>query len=100
MSYAETLLPEFDHEMANTRKVTVTLPIEQVQAISDLVAANRAGSVSGFVQHAVGNALDDIAGWGAMLAAALHDTGGELTSVERQWADEILSGRAGHGDAA
>jgi hypothetical protein len=43
-----------------------------------------------FVQHAVGVALDDVAGWGAMLADALGDTGGELSAQERRWADEVL----------
>lgn len=86
--------------MATTRKVTVTLPVGQFQAITDLVSSGRATSVSGFVQDAVGVALDDVVGWGAMLADALQDTGGELTSAERQWADTILAGQAGHGSAA
>ncbi|MBO0817417.1 MAG: ribbon-helix-helix protein, CopG family [Actinobacteria bacterium] len=77
-----------------TRKVTVTLDEEQLERIRSLVAAGGAASVSGFVQHAVRMALDDVAGWGAMLAAALTDTGGDLSAEERAWADEILAGRA------
>jgi hypothetical protein len=50
--------------------------------------------VSGFVQHAVAVALDDIAGWGAMLAEALRQTGGPLSDDERAWADDVLSTRA------
>ena len=73
-----------------TRKVTVTLDEDQVTAIRNLVVAGRASSVSGFVQHAVGVALDDVAGWGAMLAEALVATGGGLTADERKWADEVL----------
>ena len=48
------------------------------------------------MQHAVAVALDDVAGWGAMLADALRDTGGELSGQERRWADEVLGtkGRA------
>jgi hypothetical protein len=46
--------------------------------------------VSGFVQHAVGVSLDDVAGWGAMLADALRDSGGELSREERSWADNVL----------
>ncbi len=46
--------------------------------------------MSGFVQHAVAVALDDVAGWGAMLASALKETGGELSKKEMDWADEIL----------
>lgn len=74
-----------------TRKVTITLDVDQVDRIRDLVESGSAPSVSGFVQHAVGVALDDVAGWGAMLADALRDTGGELTAAERRWADEALS---------
>jgi hypothetical protein len=47
--------------------------------------------VSGFVQHAVSVALDDVAGWGALLAEALRETGGPLTGEERAWADEMLN---------
>ena len=73
-----------------TRKVTVTLEEDQLARIRALVAAGKASTVSGFVQHAVTVALDDVAGWGAMLADALSKTGGDLTPEERVWADEIL----------
>ena len=73
-----------------TRKVTVTLDEQQLARIRGLVEAGKTPSVSGFVQHAVGVALDDVAGWGAMLAEALQQTGGDLTAEERAWADEIL----------
>lgn len=79
--------------MANTQKITVTLPTESVEAIRRLVAAGKAASVSGFVQHSVRVSLDDVAGWGTMLAEALRETGGEMTPEERAWADEVL----GHG---
>lgn len=86
--------------MATTEKVTVTLPTAQVAAIRRLVSAGASSSVSGFVQHAVGVALDDIAGWGAMLADALATTGGELTDEERDWADSVLGGGTRSGEAA
>jgi Arc/MetJ-type ribon-helix-helix transcriptional regulator len=73
-----------------SKKVTITLDAEQVQQVRTLVDAGRAASVSGFVQHAVGVALDDVAGWGAMLAQALDDSGGPLTAEERAWADTAL----------
>ena len=73
-----------------TRKVTITLDEAQLDRIRSLVQAGTAASVSGFVQHAVAVALDDIAGWGAMLAEALRATGGELSDKERAWADEVL----------
>jgi len=73
-----------------TRKVTITLDELQLDQIRSLVQARTASSVSGFVQHAVAVALDDVAGWGAMLAEALRQTGGALSDEERAWADEVL----------
>lgn len=73
-----------------TKKVTITLDTAQLDRIRTLVDAGAASSVSGFVQHAVGVALDDVAGWGALLANALRETGGALSVEERAWADEIL----------
>jgi Arc/MetJ-type ribon-helix-helix transcriptional regulator len=74
-----------------TRKITVTLDEAQLSQIRALVQAGTAPSVSGFVQHAVAVALDDVAGWGAMLAEALRQTGGPLSDDERAWADDVLS---------
>ena len=76
-----------------TRKVTVTLEDVQLDAIRKLVDAGTSPSVSGFVQRAVSVALDDVAGWGALLAEALRETGGPLTAEERAWADELLGTR-------
>lgn len=73
-----------------TRKVTITLDEAQLDRIRSLVQARTAPSVSGFVQHAVSVALDDVAGWGAMLAEALRQTGGALSDDERAWADDVL----------
>jgi len=84
-----------------TRKVTVTLDETQLDQIRRLVDAGSASSVSGFVQHAVAAALDDVAGWGALLAEALRDSGGPLTDEERLWADELLgTGSRRRGSAA
>ena len=73
-----------------TRKVTITLDEAQLDQIRALVQAGATASVSGFVQHAVVVALDDVAGWGAMLAEALAQTGGALSDDERAWADDVL----------
>ena len=73
-----------------TKKITVTLDEEQVERIRRVVAAGKAASVSGFVQHAVAISLDDVAGWGALLAEAMGRTGGDLTDDERSFADRIL----------
>ena len=73
-----------------TRKVTITLDEGQLQRVRALVDAGTTPSISGFIQHAVSVAIDDIAGWGAMLADALRETGGDLSSQERAWADDML----------
>ncbi len=73
-----------------SKKVTITLDEEQLARVRALVDAGKAPSVSGFVQHAVGVALDDVSGWGALLAQALEETGGALSRDEKAWADETL----------
>jgi Arc/MetJ-type ribon-helix-helix transcriptional regulator len=73
-----------------TTKVTITLEDEQLAAIRKLVAAGKLESVSAFVKHAVTVSLADLAGWGAMLATALTETGGPLSAQERTWADSML----------
>ena len=74
-----------------TSKITITLHDGQVTEIRALVEAGQAASVSAFVQHAVGIALSDAAGWREMLKDALQQTGGGLTKKERTWADAVLS---------
>lgn len=74
-----------------TKKVTVTLDADQLAAIRSLVDAQSTKSISAFVQHAVAVSLNDVAGWGALLAGALERTGGPLTKAERSWADGVLS---------
>jgi Arc/MetJ-type ribon-helix-helix transcriptional regulator len=83
-----------------TKKVTVTLDETQLARIRALVEAGSAPSVSGFVQHSVEVALDDVAGWGALLAEALRRTGGTLSDDERAWADGILGETSAAGTAA
>ena len=73
-----------------SKKVTITLDEAQLDRIRALVQAGTAATVSGFIQHAVAVALDDVAGWGALLAEALRETGGGLSDEERTWAEEIL----------
>jgi Arc/MetJ-type ribon-helix-helix transcriptional regulator len=76
-----------------TKKLTITLERDQLDAIRKLVSIGKAQSVSGFVKHAVSVSLADVAGWGAMLGVALQQTGGPLTNKERAWADSILGAR-------
>ena len=73
-----------------SKKVTVTLDEIQLEQIRSLVRAGTTPTVSGFVQHAVAVALNDVAGWGAVLAEALRQTGGALSEDERAWADDVL----------
>jgi Arc/MetJ-type ribon-helix-helix transcriptional regulator len=77
-----------------TAKITVTLQAAQIEEIRALVAAGEAASVSGFVQHAVGVALHDAAGWRELLNEAIVQTGGPLTKKERVWADALLTAQA------
>ncbi|HEY7306735.1 MAG TPA: hypothetical protein VH601_21605 [Bryobacteraceae bacterium] len=77
-----------------TAKITITLQNEQIEEIRALVAAGEAASVSGFIQHAVGIALYDAAGWRELLGDAIIETGGPLTKKERAWADALLSPQA------
>ena len=74
-----------------TSKITITLPVDQLEEIHALVAAGKAASISGFVQHAVGVALTDAAGWRELLQDAIKQTGGPLTKKERAWADRLLA---------
>jgi len=83
-----------------SKKVTITLDETQLDRIRALVAAGVAPSISGFVQHAVGVTLDDVAGWGALLAEALRETGGPLSDEERAWADEVLGRSEQHRTSA
>ncbi len=76
-----------------TRKITITLRDDQIREIRALVAAGQTASISAFVQHSVGVALSDAAGWKEMLEEALQQTGGPLTAKERVWADTLLSSR-------
>lgn len=74
-----------------TIKLTITLDAAQLDDVKRMVETGRAASVSGFVKHAVAIALQDAAGWQAMLDESLAATGGPLTRKERDWADAILS---------
>jgi hypothetical protein len=74
-----------------TTKITVSLDDDMLAAVHRVVDAGGARSVSGFVQHAIGLALNDVAGWAACLHLALGENGGPPTRKERAWADEILT---------
>jgi hypothetical protein len=50
----------------------------------------RRSNLSAFVKHAVDVAIQDAAGWRAMLDEALEETGGPLTDKERAWVDSLL----------
>jgi Arc/MetJ-type ribon-helix-helix transcriptional regulator len=77
-----------------TEKVTITLKNNEREEIRSLVASGAAASISGFIQHAVGVALHDVAEWRELLNEALAETGGSLNGSERAWADKILSAQA------
>jgi Arc/MetJ-type ribon-helix-helix transcriptional regulator len=81
-----------------TKKVTITLPEEQLGQIQQLVEDGQADSVSRFIQLAVLDLLDPDAAWTASLDDALERTGGPLTEKEAAWADRVLTqgSRASH----
>jgi Arc/MetJ-type ribon-helix-helix transcriptional regulator len=76
-----------------TTKITVTLPDDQVKQIQSLVASGAVPNVSAFVKRAVDVALQDAAGWRAILDEAMQQTGGPLTAKERAWVDSLLPSR-------
>jgi Arc/MetJ-type ribon-helix-helix transcriptional regulator len=76
-----------------TTKITVTLPNAQLADIRKRVAAQDAPSISGFIQQAVQQSLDNEAEFRAMIDQALGETGGPLKPSERAWARKMLSGR-------
>jgi Arc/MetJ-type ribon-helix-helix transcriptional regulator len=76
-----------------TTKITITLPDPQLEEIRKRVAAQDAPSVSGFIQHAVQESLENAARFRAMVDAALKETGGPLKPRERAWARKMLSAR-------
>ncbi|MDA8310826.1 MAG: hypothetical protein M0Z46_09465 [Actinomycetota bacterium] len=80
-----------------TRKVTITIEESDLGRVQALVAQGAASSVSGFVKSAVATALDDLAGWEAVLAEGLDGTGGDLTDEELAWADAVLGTNATSG---
>ncbi len=76
-----------------TRKITITLPEEQIRQAKSLVARNAAPNLSAFIKRAVDVAIQDAAGWRAMLAQDMETTGGPLTEAERAWVDSFLQPR-------
>ena len=76
-----------------TTKITISLPDGQLEEIRKRVTAQDSPSVSGFIEEAVQKALDNAAEFRAMVAHALKETGGPLTSKERGWARKMLSAR-------
>jgi Arc/MetJ-type ribon-helix-helix transcriptional regulator len=76
-----------------TQKVTITLPVEQLDEIRRLVQTGSARSVSGFVQHAVGTSLSESAAFTDMLNEILERTGGPITPDEKVWADDVIGAK-------
>jgi Arc/MetJ-type ribon-helix-helix transcriptional regulator len=74
-----------------TKKITITLPVGQLEEIRKRVAARESASLSGFIQKAVEKSLQNAAEFRAMVDEALMETGGPLTAKERAWAKKMLS---------
>ena len=71
------------------KKITITLPEEQVGVLHGLVQSGATQSVSGFVQQAVAMAIEARDGLDAVIAAALSETGGPITEEEFEWATSL-----------
>jgi Arc/MetJ-type ribon-helix-helix transcriptional regulator len=71
--------------MAKTVKVTVTMPVEDVERLRALDAAGAIESVSGYVAQAVHDRLDRQA-WLQRWRARVGDPDPEATA----WADEVI----------
>lgn len=72
------------HGGASLRALQVRLPApDGSEALSEQRALE---------QDAVATVLDDVAGWGALIAEALRETGGPLTDVERAWPSTVTTG--------
>jgi Arc/MetJ-type ribon-helix-helix transcriptional regulator len=71
--------------MAKTVKVTVTMPVEDVERLRALDAAGAIESVSGYVAQAVHDRLDRQA-WLQRWRARVGDPAPEATA----WADEVI----------
>jgi Arc/MetJ-type ribon-helix-helix transcriptional regulator len=76
-----------------TMKVTITLSERQLQEVRRRLAADECASISGFIQDAVQKSLDNAAEFRGMVEQGLKESGGPLTSKERQWARRMLSPR-------
>ena len=76
-----------------TTKVTITLPDSQLDEIRERVAAHESSSVSGFVQHAIQQSLDNDAEFRTLVHQTLMESGGPVTTKERAWARKMLAGR-------
>jgi Arc/MetJ-type ribon-helix-helix transcriptional regulator len=83
-----------------TKKVTITLPEQQLDQIRDAVANGQAASVSSFIQLAVLDILDPDEAFRLMIEEDLERTGGPLTEEEKAWADRILAQGSRASDAA
>lgn len=68
-----------------TRKITITLPEEQVKKIRKAVAAGKSPSVSSFVKHSVDSAFLDEELFDRKLNDILMETGGPITPKEEAW---------------
>ena len=71
--------------MAKTVKVTVSMPVEDVERLKALDAAGAIESVSGYVARAVHDRLDRQA-WLARWRARVGDPDSEASA----WADEVI----------
>jgi Arc/MetJ-type ribon-helix-helix transcriptional regulator len=71
------------------KRVNVTLPMDEVERIQELVHDGRYPSVSAFVTEAIRERLAE-ADAHDMLVTVLRQIGGDPTADDRAWVDEAL----------
>ena len=75
-------------------KLAVSMSPVLLRRVKAHVAARRSKSVSAYVEHAVAAQLAAETHFDVLVEAALADTGGPATSVERARARKLLRGAA------
>lgn len=72
-----------------TRKITITLPEEQVEQIRN--SAGPHGTVAWYIKRAIAAALEDERLFNERLNETLMKTGGPITPKEEAWLDAMAT---------
>jgi Arc/MetJ-type ribon-helix-helix transcriptional regulator len=73
----------------NVKRINITLPLDEVERLQELVAEGQYPSVSSFVATAVRDRLAERDAH-EMLLASLREIGGEPDRAAEEWADQAM----------